>query len=315
MSHRIESGERDGLETVVLASPEDIEAEFAPRAGMVGCSLRHQGAELLGQRRGLADYARHGDTMGIPLLHPWANRLARRGYTWEGVRVDIAPGAPCVHDDPNGLPIHGLLAGCPAWEVTREQADGASARLAAELDVASLPDVMAGFPFPHRLSLDIRLAGDELAITTTLEATGSRPVPVAFGYHPYLRLPEVPRREWSVELPVVTHAILDERCLPTGRTEPAAVASGPLGDRVLDDLFPEIERNAVFALEGGGRRIEVAYGDGYPVAVVYAPDDDDVVCFEPMTVPTNPFEGGWDVGTVPPGERFSASFSLRVRPV
>lgn len=312
MSHRIESGKRDGFETRILVSPEDIEAEFTPGAGMVGCSLRHWGAELLGQRRGLAHYARHGGTMGIPLLHPWANRLARRGYTWKGVIVDIPPGAPCVDDDENGLPIHGLLAGCSAWEVTLQQADKAAARLSARCNVASLPDVMASFPFPHRLFLDIQLAGDELTIATTLEATGVRPVPIAFGYHPYLRLPGVPRRDWSVEMPVVKRAILDERCLPTGQTEAAAFAFGPLGDRVLDDLFPQIKPDAVFALEGGGRRIEVAYGDAYPVAVVYAPADDDVVCFEPMTVPTNPFEGGWDVVSVPPGERFSASFSIRV---
>jgi aldose 1-epimerase len=43
----------------------------------------------------------------------------------------------------------------------------------------------------------------------------------------------------------------------------------------------------VFAVEGGGRRIEVAFEHGFPVAQVFAPAARDVVCFEPMTAPAN----------------------------
>ena len=46
-----------------------------PAIGMVVASLRHRGEELLAQRDGLAAYAREGTTMGVPFLHPWANRL------------------------------------------------------------------------------------------------------------------------------------------------------------------------------------------------------------------------------------------------
>src|SRR5262245_17425041 len=66
----------DGFAARTLMSPNGIlEATFVVDAGMVGCSLRHQGAELLDPRRGVARYASAGATMGILLLHPWANRL------------------------------------------------------------------------------------------------------------------------------------------------------------------------------------------------------------------------------------------------
>jgi galactose mutarotase-like enzyme len=49
---------------------------FAASAGTVCCSLRHCGAELLAQRRRLeGPTLERRATMGIPLLHPWANRL------------------------------------------------------------------------------------------------------------------------------------------------------------------------------------------------------------------------------------------------
>ena len=54
----------------------DLVATYAPGIGMVCASLRHYGDELLGQRRGLEAYAESGSTFGIPLLHPWANRLS-----------------------------------------------------------------------------------------------------------------------------------------------------------------------------------------------------------------------------------------------
>ena len=53
--------------------------------------------------------------------------------------------------------------------------------------------------------------------------------PVTFGYHPYLRLPGVPRAAWHVELPVVRRLELDERGIPTGASEASAPIRGPLG--------------------------------------------------------------------------------------
>ncbi len=295
-----------------LSSPDGLTATYAPRAGMVCCSLRHGGEELLGQRQGLRAYASAGATMGVPLLYPWANRLARRGYSLGHTRVEFPADAPAVRDDGKGLPIHGLLAGCPDWQVRELEASAEAARLVAHLDFGERPDLMELFPFPHALRMEVALRGSTLTITTALRATGESPVPVAFGYHPYFRLPGVPREKWKVQLPVRTRMLLDERCLPTGQVEPVQIATRPLGDRSYDDLFVELDPDPVFALFGGGRRIEVAFGAAYRFAVVYAPPDDDVICFEPMTAPTSPFEGGAELAWAAPGEEFTATFAVTV---
>src|SRR5439155_13338911 len=133
-----------------------------------------------------------------------------------------------------GLPIHGRAAASPYWEVSAAEADDAGARLRAALDFGAHPELLAGFPFPHRLEVEATLAGRTLSIETTLVATGDRPVPVAFGYHPYLRLPGLPRGDWRVTLPVRRRARLDERGIPTGEVEPVSLSSGPLGERDFD---------------------------------------------------------------------------------
>jgi aldose 1-epimerase len=281
----------EGRRALGLRSSAGLAATYVPDAGMVCCSLTHRGAELLGQRDGVGEYAERGSTMGIPLLHPWANRLARNGYSAGRVEVQFPAGAEPVRlDGATGLPIHGLLSGWPAWEVVTHDAGARAAWLEARIDSAWLPQVMELFPFEHEVTLVAELSNTTLRITTTLKPTGERTVPVAFGYHPYFTLPGVPRHDWDVTLPVRARAILDERFLPTGREEAAQIAPGPLAERTYDDLFPRLEPAPVFRLEGGGRRVSVAFERAYDVAVVYAPADDDVICFEPMTAATNPFE-------------------------
>src|SRR3954464_9293302 len=94
----------------------DLEAHFVPEAGMIGCSLRHRGDELLGQRGGLDAYVKERKTMGIPLLHPWANRLSKAGFTLLGRAIDIDPQrTPVRFDGATGLPMHGLLSAVPGW--------------------------------------------------------------------------------------------------------------------------------------------------------------------------------------------------------
>ena len=302
-----------GYPTRTLISHEaELEVTFAPGIGMIGASLKHAGDELLGQRGGLARYEATRSTMGIPLLHPWANRLSGSEYAAAGRRVELDPDSPLMKADPNGLPIHGFLGASPYWEVLGMHHDEGSARLSAELDFAAHPEYLEGFPYPHTIRTDASLSGGTLTIRTILTATGSMAVPMSFGFHPYFRLPDADRGDWEVELPVRKRLVTDDRQIPTGETEPVQIEPGPLGDRTFDDGYTDLDDPARFVLAGGGRRIAVDFLAGYGYAQVYAPDDDDVVAYEPMTAPTNALVSGQDLQLVPPGESRSAAFSVSV---
>jgi galactose mutarotase-like enzyme len=307
--------EIEGLRALTLSSEDgELEAAFVPEAGMVGCSLLSRGEELLGQRGGLARYVRDRSTMGIPLLHPWANRVSQLRFGVTGREIDLADHRELINLDPNGHPIHGLLAGADGWTVERHEEASDGALLDAAFDFAAHEELIDAFPFPHRLEMAVRVAGQTLTIATTLQSIGELPVPVSFGFHPYFRLPGVPRAEWEVEIPVDRRVDLDDEELPTGEMEEAEVDGGPLGSRTFDDEFGAPDGGAPFVLEGGGRRIEVSFGDGYPYSQVYAPDDDDVVAFEPMTAPTNALVSGLDLTLLEPGKSYRASFSITVTP-
>ncbi|MDQ3934971.1 MAG: aldose 1-epimerase [Actinomycetota bacterium] len=293
------------------ARDTEVEAIFTPQIGMLGCSLTHAGVELLGHRGGLARYEATGSTMGIPLLHPWANRLGGFSYTVGERTVEIDPDSPRIRTDPNGLPIHGLVNASPYWEVLGTAADETSARLSARLDFAAHPELLEAFPFPHTLQIDASLQQATLTVRTTLAAAG-QPVPVSFGYHPYLVLPDVPRAEWQVEIPLTRRLVLDDRMVPTGQVEEVEPFAGPLGERTFDDGYEGATDGTRFTLAGGGRTLSLELVDGYRFAQVYAPEGEEVICFEPMTAPTNALVSGRDLELVAPGETRSATFAISV---
>ena len=102
-----------------------------PGAGMIGCSLRDRGAEILGQRRGLGGYVDAGSTMGIPLLYPWANRLSRDRLEVAGRRVDLGQPGLRLGRDENGMAMHGLLTAATGWRVAEHRSTDDGGVLAA----------------------------------------------------------------------------------------------------------------------------------------------------------------------------------------
>ena len=311
-AHEIAEVEHEGFPAWRLTSREaGLEAVFVPEAGMIGASLRHRGEEMLGQRGGVRRYAETGSSMGIPLLHPWANRIDGCGYTAAGREVRFtAESAPVRLAD--GLPIHGLLSGSPLWEVTGAQAGEEGARLDARLDFGAHERLLAGFPFAHEVTQTVYLWESHLSIETSVRPTGDQAVPISFGHHPYLRLPGVPRSEWRAEMPVRRQAVLDERGLPTGEWRDVEFPPGELGGLVLDDLFTDLGRRPVFAISAAGRELRVRFDQGYPYAVIWSPEGEDFICFEPMTAPTNALVTGEGLRLVEPGDAFTARFTVTV---
>jgi aldose 1-epimerase len=256
-----------------LASPAlaagPLAVAFVPDDGLLCSSLTHEGEELLGP-------------LGIPFLHPWANRLDRHLFDLAGPRDD------------NGLPIHGAFP--RPWTIRSSS---------PRQFIAELPFDDPGFPFPHTVRQRVDLDAATLRITTSVR--GGR-VPIAFGFHPYFALPGAPREDWLVTLPERTRLVADERLIPTGDRVREPAETHPLGTRTFDDGYAELAP-ARFTLAGGGRTIDVAFTSGYTHAQVYAPAGGEVVCFEPMTAPVNALVTGDGLRI---RERFAASFEISV---
>ena len=292
----------DGVAGLVLsAGPTTF--TVLPEVGMIGSSLTHNGRSYLDFHGG-PDAAANGHTTGLPLLAPWANRLASPSYRVGSRTVDLA-GVP-LHRDANGLPIHGMMVGRSGWQLISVKGQPGSASIVARFDASADEAVMTAFPFPHELIVGFTVTPGRLLVSTTLSATGRRAVPVSFGWHPYFRIPDSERDRIRLGMPARHRLVLDERGVPTGEEHPEPASIVRLGDIDLDDAF-RLGRDRQLLLASGRRRLTVVFDGKYPYAQVYSPSGSDFVALEPMTVPTNALCEG-TTPMVAPGERFTARF-------
>lgn len=261
---------------------------------------------------------------GNPLMAPFANRIDREHYYFQGRKYLLNDAlGNFIRAGGSNLPIHGLLAYDPRWEVTKT---GASAKdgayLTARLEFYKYAELMAQFPFAHVWEITYRLKDGQLECSTKVKNVGKSQMPVHFGYHPYF-VPDGPREEWTLHVAAKQHWVVDEVLIPTGELEPAeAFLPGSTGTLTLqktfiDGGFTELVRDAKgkarFWAAGTKRKIEVVFDKNYTTAIVFAPLFTDMVCIEPQTGPTNAFnmqhEGKFNgLIVLDPGNTFKASF-------
>ena len=296
-----------------------VSATVVPAAGMNLASLVVGGEDRLVLPLPLGEFMATAKTGGVPLLHPWANRLRGDVWSFDGTDVDLAPIAG-LKRDAAGLPMHGLLLRATDWSI-EAAADRPS--IVGRLDWGSDRPDFAAFPFEHVVEVDWSIGVERQGVISAtcgfaVEA-GSRDVPIAGGWHPYLR-PTIgaDRRTLTLKVPKARQASLDERGLPEpgddGRPTlgPEHDVSGPLGDRTLDDLFLVGDTGWTASVASVAASIEIEADRAWRWMQLYAPAGSDFVCVEPMLAPTAALSDGGAV-RVAAGSRFEASFTIRVR--
>ena len=259
-------------------------------------------------------------TNGIPFLAPWGNRMPD-GFWANGKKYVFNTGLDSIRLDQNGIPIHGMLTASPFWEVVECTADERSAHITSRFEFWKHPVLVANWPFAHGYQMTYRLADGTLEVSLTITNYSADPMPVAIGFHPYFQLPGVPIAEAFTHIPVRFHVETDNRLVATGETTPVDFPDRiSLRDHRFDDGFTGLIRDAagqaVFHVEGHGKRVEVTFGPKYQAAIVYAPAGHDYICFEPMSAITNGINLAHDgkypeLQIIPPNGQWSESFWIK----
>jgi len=309
-----------GLDVVRLAdSSNDVEVLIAPTLGnrayamnVHGSNILHMPADNIGEVKSLG---------GIPFLAPWANRIPGGGFTANGKRYAFNESLGVLRMHPEHVAIHGMLTASGLWQITDIGAHASCAWMTARLEFWRHPDLMANWPFAHEYEMNYRLAGGELEVSAAVKNLSSEPMPVVIGFHPYFQIPGVPRSACTAHIPARTAVVVDQLLCATGELRPNPLPDPtPLATHMLDDGYTDLIREpdgqAVFWLEGGGKRIEVAFGPKWKVGIVYAPPGHEFVCFEPMAAITNGVnlgaEGKYaELQTLEPSAVWQESFRVR----
>ena len=309
----------DSIEIVRLAdAAHHIEVSIVPSIGNIAYDMKVNGHPVLLPPPGtLAEWKAKPSQAGIPFLAPWANRIDRDSYWANGKKYLLNPDVVNIRRDQNGFSIHGLLLFASDWRVVRLNADARAAEVTSRLEFWRHPEWMAQFPFAHTIEMTYRLADGVLEVRTAIENQSHDPMPLVIGFHPWYQITDCPRDEWKVHVPVREHYALSPKVIPTGETKPVDLPDPtPLAGRQLDDVFGGVVHSDEFYVQGKSQKISIRYGPKFPIAIVYAPRNRTVICFEPMTGVTNAFNLAHDgvykgLQSIPPGETWTESFWIR----
>lgn len=289
------------VEVVQLRGPDDVFVSIAPKIGNNAYEFIVNGRNAFWFPFGsVGEFAAAPELCGNPFLAPWANRLDEHAFYAHGIRHELNRSIGNYLLDSDGQPIHGLLLYAREWEVVDLGSGPESAWATSRLDFRRFPALMAQFPFAHSIDMTYTLAGASLEVRTEISNQCAEAMPVSVGFHPYFQLHDTRRDDWSVHLAAASLWDLNERFTPTGAKSPVThmfpdADNLPLRGEFLDHVFGDLRTDsdgwARFSVCDDSGRLTVAYGEGYPIAVVYAPSGEgqQFVCFEPMSGVTNAF--------------------------
>jgi aldose 1-epimerase len=250
-----------------------------PSVGNIAFEMKVKGTNVLRwPYASVEEFKARPGLSAIPFLGPWANRLDEQAFYANGKRYAFDMDLGNVR---GAIPIHGFLTTTNEWQFVEAKADGKSAWVTSRLDFYKQPMWMKQWPFAHTIEMTHRLQDGVLQVETTITNMSAEPMPVSVGFHPYYRLTDSTREEWTISVPVKTHWLLAGTKAPTGETEPAVKLfpnpqSIALKDYNLDDVFTDLVRDAQgrahFIVKGKQQQLDVMFGPNWNGATIWSPN-------------------------------------------
>jgi len=317
---------RDGDVVRLEDAATETSVSIVPAVGNMAVEFVVKGQDVLHWPSGsIAAFEAKPVMSGIPFVGPWANRLDEQAFYANGRRYPFDMTVGNVRGE---IPIHGFLTTTDRWQVSEMKADARSASVTSRLEFSREPAWMRQWPFAHAIELTYRLEEGALEVSTRMVNQGTEPMPISIGFHPYMRLTDSRRDDWTISVAARTHWLLAANKIPTGQTEPIErifpdPRAATLRGRTLDDVFGDLVRdaggNATMTVSGKSQRLDVVLGPNYRAAVIWAPGSDSpFICIEPMAGITDALnlaqKGIYkELQSVPPGGVWQERFWIRPR--
>jgi aldose 1-epimerase len=234
----------------------------------------------------------------FPLV-PYSNRIGDGTFEWDGKIITLAQNFP-----PEPHSIHGVGFERP-WQLRAHSDDSALLRLIHQPD--------ASWPWAFEALQRITIAQRELRLDLTAINRASRPVPLAFGHHPYF-----PQTGAHLSFRARGVWLVGDDGLPSQRVKPAGrfdyCHSTPVQLGFIDHCFTGWTGPAHIEWQEKPLALEISASWTLPCAVVYIRPGAEGFCFEPVSHLNNALnlrDREPAMPVVAPGESFHASIRFR----
>lgn len=187
-----------GFEILDL-SHGDVAVEVVPERGAIVTSLRVAGRDVLSLDRSTLEDPAKNVRGGIPVLFPYAGKLVDELFVPAGTRMKQ----------------HGFGRNKP-WAVRERRRDFARLTLVQDADTRTQ------YPYDYEADYGVLLLPRGLQVELMIHNTGTRPLPVSPGWHPYFRCPAAMKAKVTGDVAGLTADKLgDDREFDFGLTPPA----------------------------------------------------------------------------------------------
>ena len=287
-----------GPETVSLVRGAD-RCELLPQLGGSIGAWTVDGQQMLRTANAVSIAARDPFGMGSFPLVPYSNRIGNATFEWDGKIHTLAR---------NFLPETNAIHGVGferSWQVQGGTSDSILLKLLHQPD--------AGWPWPFEARQRITIAERELTLDLTAINLASRPVPLAFGHHPYF-----PQRGATLMFRARGVWMVGDDGLPSERVKTAGAFDfsrpTPVEGCAIDHCFTGWTGPACISWLEKPYALEIAASWTLPCAVVYIKQGAEGFCFEPVPHINNALnlhDREPAMPVVAPGETFRASIHFR----
>lgn len=165
------------------------------------------------------------------ILAPWPGRITAGKYIFDGKEYQLAA-------DECGESIHGLVQNLQFKMVSAQTA------LVLGADFSGGP----GYPWPFHIEVTFSLENgadgvEHLSVVIEATNTGDTDIPLALGWHPYLKIPgKLTISNYALEIPARTKILVDAKKLPLAGEAAYAGVQAPVkypyvGSTQIDDSF------------------------------------------------------------------------------
>ena len=193
----------------------------------------------------------------VPVLFPCCGRCADGKNTFEGKEY--------------AMDIHGMAHSLP-WNVVAEDCtDGA----ALTVELTDSEATREFYPYAFSARITYRLKGSTVTLEQAYHNADSKPMPFAFGFHPYFACTDVRNLQW--DLKAATQEDPD-----TGASIPApAQVDFPYDPDQTTRYYKGVQSPMAFTDTGSGHKVTVSFDEHFGNVVLWSQCELGFVCMEP----------------------------------
>jgi aldose 1-epimerase len=242
----------------------------------------------------------YDNTYASSILFPFANRVARGIYVFDGVQFFLN-----INQLEEDNALHGLVYN-KIFELVEQKTTYQQAVVLLRYEEHSHSQ---GFPYTYKIDVKYTLTNERLNVSVSVINTDSKVFPFTIGWHPYFNSGDLFKSALIFNSSKKT--VMDKRNITLGLKDITLADKFMIEDKSLDDCFV-LDSNEVF-FETPEYKFVLTSSEKDCFLQLYTPPKPNTIAIEPTTGVSDSFNNGIGIKTLQPNEIYNIEWRLKIQ--